>query len=72
MANEWILDVLADLKTFARNNGLSSVASGLDDLTIVAAAELASKDEIATPGSVQQEVGNVGYLLRANGEGRNA
>jgi len=71
MANEWILDVLADLKTFARNNGLTSVASGLDDLTIVAAAELASMD-MTTPSGVQQEVGHAGYLLRANGEGRNA
>lgn len=43
MANDWILDVLADLRAFARKNGLSQTAEQLDDATLVVAAELASE-----------------------------
>lgn len=45
MQNEWILDVLADLKTFARQNGLSSLAEHLDDTQMIAAVEIASIGE---------------------------
>ncbi|MFD1157638.1 hypothetical protein [Roseovarius aestuarii] len=41
MQNEWILDVLADLKTFAQQNGLGVLAEQLDDTQLVAASELA-------------------------------
>ena len=44
MANEWIIDVLSDLRAFAASNGLDKLAEQLDDTTMVAAAELASKD----------------------------
>lgn len=40
MRNEWILDVLADLQTFARDNGLSVLAEQLDDTRLVAVREL--------------------------------
>ena len=40
MKNEWILDVLADLKCFAQNNSLGALAEQLDDTRLVAAAEL--------------------------------
>lgn len=40
MANDWILDVLADLKTFAQRNGLDALSEKLDDTTLIAAAEL--------------------------------
>jgi len=42
MANDWILDVLSDLKAFANKNGLSKTAEQLDDATLIAAAEIAS------------------------------
>ena len=42
MANDWILDVLSDLKAFASKNGLSKTAEQLDDATLIAAAEIAS------------------------------
>ncbi len=45
MGHDWILDVLADLKTFARSNGLPSLAAQLDDAGLVAQAELASLAE---------------------------
>ena len=45
MQNEWILDVLADLKTFAQQNGMGVLAEQLDDTQLVAASELASTGE---------------------------
>lgn len=45
MGQDWILDVLTDLKTFARANGMPSLAAQLDDATFVAQAELASLAE---------------------------
>ena len=45
MRNEWILDVLADLKTFALSNDLPSLAEHLDDTALVAMAEIASLEE---------------------------
>ena len=43
MHNDWILDVLADLKSFAIANNLDALAEQLDDTTLVAASEIASK-----------------------------
>lgn len=45
MRNDWILDVLADLKAFASANGMTALAEQLDDATLVAAAEIASVAE---------------------------
>lgn len=42
MKNDWILDVLADLKMFAKENGLVALAEQLDDTTLIAATELTS------------------------------
>lgn len=55
--NDWILDVLADLKAFAMANGLCALAEQLDDTTIVAAAEIASngKGTAARPNENQGE-----------------
>jgi len=40
MSQEWMIDVLTDLKSFARKNGLMGLAEQLDDTILVAAAEL--------------------------------
>lgn len=42
MQNDWILDVLADLKTFADTNGLGALSQQLDDTATIAAAEISS------------------------------
>ena len=47
MQNDWILDVLADLKSFAIANGMCALAEQLDDATLIAAAEIASEAEKA-------------------------
>ncbi len=45
MRSDWILDVLADLKTFALSTELPALAEQLDDTAIVAMAEIASLEE---------------------------
>ena len=45
MQNEWILDVLADLKRFAQQNDLGALADQLHMTHLVAATELASIGE---------------------------
>lgn len=44
MAHDWILDVLADLKAYARKNGLPALVNELDEATLIAATEIASSD----------------------------
>lgn len=43
MGHDWILDVLTDLKTYARANGLPTLAEHLDDAQLVAQIEIASQ-----------------------------
>lgn len=42
MSKEWILDVLADLKCFARSNDMQRLAEHIEDTELVALAELAT------------------------------
>ena len=45
MRSDWILDVLADLRSFAMSNNLPALAEQLDDTALVALAEIAALDE---------------------------
>ena len=45
MPNDWIIDVLSDLRTYAFHNGLNALAKQLDDATMIAAMEIASRDD---------------------------
>jgi len=56
MSNEWIIDVLTDLRTFAQTNGMEATAAELEDACLVALAELASK----RAGDMGQTSGNEG------------
>ena len=49
MQNEWILDVIADVRSFARQNNLPDLASHMDTAWLLASAEIASlsKDDTA-------------------------
>ncbi|MGG7564654.1 hypothetical protein ACQ5SO_00640 [Rhodovulum sp. DZ06] len=40
MANDWIIDVLADLRQYALRNNYIALAEQLDDAIVVAAGEL--------------------------------
>lgn len=48
MQHDWILDVLADLRSFARANGLPAVADKLTETTDLAMIEIASAEEKAS------------------------
>lgn len=48
MKNDWIIDVLADLNSFAKSNGLPELATQLEQTALVASVELASHG-IGTP-----------------------
>jgi hypothetical protein len=41
MQYQWILDVLDDLKDFARANGLAALAEQLEDTSLVAVSDIA-------------------------------
>ncbi|MFQ1699515.1 hypothetical protein ACJ5NV_02855 [Loktanella agnita] len=42
MGHEWIIDVLADLKSFAKQNDLPLLAVQLEETSLVASAEIAT------------------------------
>lgn len=71
MSHNWIIDVLADLKQFALQNELVALAEQLDDTTLVAATELASKDAGA-PGSATVDGADAGARDRTVAQGGNA
>jgi predicted transcriptional regulator len=58
MKNEWMLDVLADLKTFSLENGLAVTGKQIDLVMAVAAEEITSMQGIA-PDTLGQGIGNV-------------
>lgn len=58
MKNEWMLDVLADLKTFSIENGFAVTGKQIDLVMAVAAEEITSMQGIA-PDAVGQGIGNV-------------
>jgi len=45
MEKEWILDVIADLRRFARQNQLPALAGQLDETWLLAVTEIASSME---------------------------
>ena len=47
MGREWIIDVLADLRSFARENDLPLLTAQLEEAGFVAAVEIASLPETA-------------------------
>ncbi len=69
--NDWILDVLADLKSFASANGLGALAEQLDDTKLIAAAEITSQNEEVRsqldgePSQSGSSVGGIGGRQRA-------
>lgn len=43
MTDKWILDVLADMRAFARGNDMPMLAEQLDEASLIAAVELANR-----------------------------
>lgn len=62
MGHKWIIDVLADLKSFAQANDLVLLADHLEQTTTVASAEITSQSEgvpLAAVVSDEDKVGTV-------------
>ena len=45
MQNEWIIDVLGDLRAFAAENNLPGLASQMEEALVVASVEIAQDSE---------------------------
>ena len=60
--NDWILDVLADLRSFAKSNDLPALAEQLADTMLVPAEELASQGG----GPRAEAYGNAGDIGSAS------
>ncbi len=43
MENEWMIDVLTDLRCFAEKRGMNATASALEDVCLIALAELEAR-----------------------------
>jgi hypothetical protein len=65
MSHNWILDVLADLKAYARKNDLSALAEHLDDTRHVAVAEISGRSR--APGRADPEQGDEARSENAGG-----
>lgn len=71
MTNDWILDVLADLQTFAGKNGLTALEEQLVVATSVASRDLASNQIIAREVA-QGDLGHARIFHRATARSPNA
>jgi hypothetical protein len=70
MANDWMLDVLADLKAFAESNGLGATERQLDQTMVTVRDEIEAHRGFAQ-GTVQN-VSHVGELHRSASGCRNS
>ena len=69
MGNDWIIDVLADLRSFAHKNELPLLAAQLNDATLVAQAEI-SQMTLEAPMPVRGETAETRSLFVQVVEGR--
>jgi len=56
MTHDWIIDVLADLKLFARANAMPELAEHLDDAAMVATRELAVLGAVSVHGAAVRKL----------------
>lgn len=65
MTNDWIIDVLMDLKKFSASNHLDHLAEQLDDTIMVATTELMSttQSKRRMAGNVEQAFGHAGRFI---------
>lgn len=56
MGHTWVFEVLADLRDYAKANGLTLIAAKVDELIVVARAELADRGAGSGDGSAGREV----------------
>ncbi|MFN3143816.1 MAG: hypothetical protein ACE368_00390 [Paracoccaceae bacterium] len=71
MANDWILEVLADMKVYAARNGLPGLECQLDTVMLAAASEIASK-KCGRPVLGTRHAEGIAVFHRTDGSGGNA
>lgn len=59
MQNDWMIDVLADLRQYALRNYYINLAEQIDDAIVVAAVELKAKAEAASEDAAGHGGGSV-------------
>ena len=69
MKSEWILDVLADLKTFAASNGLPALAEQLNDTAIIAMAEISAREDVIQGGQDGEQRSSGSDIRRTGASG---
>jgi len=69
MGNDWIVDVLADLRSFAQQNELKLLAVQLEQTALVAKAEI-SEIGNGAPLAARGDTTETGQLLLQAGAGR--
>jgi len=69
MSDEWIIDVLTDLKAIALRNGLNVTAEQLDDARLIAMTEVASASRQRTENAraYDKPVGRPALYLASGG-----
>ncbi|NRA99715.1 MAG: hypothetical protein HRU32_07840 [Rhodobacteraceae bacterium] len=71
MSNDWILDVLTDLQTFAQNNGMPRLSAELRNVARVAEIELIAPGQTA-PHLLEQDRESAGRVYKSDGARGNA
>lgn len=70
MTNDWMLDVLADLRDFAGRNGLGVTEQHLNQTLVAVADDLASVKRIAH--GTARNISYVGEFSRSTAESQNS
>jgi len=55
MCNDWMIDVLKDMRQVALKNSMLNLAEQLDDAVMIAAVELRERGELTTAGEYDRE-----------------
>ncbi len=63
MQNEWLIDVLTDLRRFSEEKGMPATASALEDVCLIALAELEA-NRAAGMGPNAEHEGKAGESCR--------
>lgn len=68
MTNEWMIDVLTDLRNFAEKQAMLELAEHLDDAILVAAVEIRNRDGdgVASAGVNDTKTGNISGAVGNN------
>jgi hypothetical protein len=59
MKNDWIIDILREIRSFSEKNGFLELAEHLDDVIFVAAREIAASREPDFAGTIAVREGTL-------------